>query len=250
MKIAVVSTGRSRCTLVALYLHTLHSDLEFCREFYTEATWKGNYELVSLTDELMAKENFIVKIMGLNLFEDYEEYDPSVFRFEEYDEIHLVERYDFFEQCCSWYTARTSKMYHHRSDVDNSEEQAQAFNFLRKQKKKIKLEDIKEYAEYVDIYLKYKRYIIDNNLKFTLHTYEGAKEFDKKQSILEDTNLNYSDIITNYHLKDDINALFNECFSYEDPTSDLDTFNQKVGDIKGLRSLQSFANKMSAKWSQ
>jgi hypothetical protein len=245
MKIAVVSTGRSRCTLVAFYLHTLHNDLEFCREFYTEASWENKHDLVSLTDELMDKENFIVKIMALNL---YEEYDPSVFKFENYDEIHLVERYDFFEQCCSWYTARINGVYHYRNDMENRGEKE--FGYIRKQQNKIKLENIKEYAEYVDTYIRFKRYILDNNLKFTLHTYESAKEFDKKQSISEDSNLNYSEIITNYHLKDDINALFNECFSYDNLTSDLESFNKRVGDIKGLRSLQSFADKMKEKWAK
>jgi hypothetical protein len=245
MKIAVVSTGRSRCTLVAFYLHTVYSELEFCREFYTESSWEYKLDLVSLTDELMDKENFIVKIMSLNLYEGYE---PSVFKFEEYDELHLVERHDFFEQCCSWYTARMNKLYHLRNDSENSGEKE--FGYIRKQKNKIKLEYIKEYAEYVDRYIKLKRYIIDNNLKFTMHTYESAKEFDKKQSVIEDSNLNYSDLITNYQLKDDINALFNECFSYDNLTSDLDSFNTRVGNIKGLNSLQSFAKQMNTRWNK
>jgi hypothetical protein len=245
MKIAVVSTGRSRCTLLALYLHTLHDEAEYCREFYTEAIWEERTDLFALTDELMTKENFIVKIMPNNL---YEEYNPSVFRFEEYDELHLIERHDFFEQSCSWHIARRTNLYHLRSDVEHSGNKE--FDGVRKLKSKITPENIKEGAEFVDIYIKFKRYIIDNNLKFTLHTYESAKEFDKKQSVTEDSNLNYSELITNYHLKEEVNNLFAKHFSYENMTSDLESFNRELNDIKGLRSLQSFASKMSAKWNK
>lgn len=245
MKIAVVSTGRSRCTLVGHYLHTLHSDLEFCNEFYTDATWENKFELVSLTDELMAKENFIVKIMSLNLQEGY---DPSVFRFEEYDELHLVERHDFFDQCCSWLTARVNGVYHYRPNSEKNGDQA--FNFIRTQKNKLKLENINLFAKYVDTYIRYKRYIIDNNLKFTLHTYESSKEFDNKQQVMKDSNLNYSEIVTNYHLKDRVNELFNECFSYENVTSDLESFNNRISDMPGFRSLQSFASQMTKKWNK
>jgi hypothetical protein len=245
MKIAVVSTGRSRCTLVALYLHELHRETEYCREYYTELNWEGKSDLVSLTEELMQKENFVIKIMSCNL---YEGYDPSVFRFEEYDELHLIERHDFFEQACSWHIARLTNLYHLRNDIENSG--AKEYDGVRKLRSKVTLGNIKEGAEYVDTYIKFKRYIIENNLKFTLHTYESAKEFDKKQSVTEDSNLNYNELITNYHLKDEVNALFNECFSYENLTSDLVTFKRKVSEVKGLRSLQSFANKMTKVWNE
>ena len=248
MKIAVVSTGRSRCTLLAKYLHTLHEDLEFCGEFYTDATWSDrvdSLELVSLTNELFAKENYIVKVMSLNL---YETYDPSVFRLEEYDQIHLVERYDFFEQCCSWKIARTENIYHLRDDYPKITEKD--INAIRQHRYKLKADDIALYAKYVDTYLQMKRHIVDRNLTYTLHTYESAKEFDKKQAVLHDTNLNYSEIVSNYHLKEEINKLFNAHFSYEDSRSDLNSFTATLNETPGFRSMQSFANKMAAKWSK
>jgi hypothetical protein len=248
MKIAVVSTGRSRCTLLARYLHTVYEDLEFCGEFYTDATWTDRVDrvdLLSLTSELLSKENYIVKVMALNL---YETYDPSVFKFEEYDQIHLVERHDFFEQCCSWKVARTEHIYHLRDDNPKTTEKE--FDAIRQHRYKLNLDEFELYAKYVDVYLKMKRHIVDSNLEYTLHTYESTKEFDKKQDVLRDSNLDYSEIVGNYHLKEEVNTLFNAHFSYEDMRSELSSFKENLNEIKGLRSMQSFANKMAAKWNK
>ena len=246
MKIAVVSTGRSRCTLLAKYLHTLYADLEFCKEFYTEASFnEGRRNLIELTDELFSKENYVVKIMAMNL---HSEYDPSVFRLEEYDQIHLIERSDFFQQCCSWMVARTNNLYHLRNDEPRSGKKV--FDLLRQQKCKLKLDNIKEYADYVDIYLKIKRYLVDKNLKYTLHTYEDAKQFGKMQDMIEDSNLNYSEMITNYHLKENVNTVFNKHFSYTNITSDLAAFNSEIGEIGGLGYIHSFANRKTQLWNQ
>lgn len=250
MKIAVVSTGRSRCTLLARYLHTIHSDLEFCKEFYTEPALEGDYDIIRLTNELMVKEDFIVKIMAMNLTN---EYTVSDFRLEEYDEIYLAERHDFFEQACSWHIARTYEVYHLWTSGDSPgalRSGPEKFDIIRRTKSNLPLQKIKEYASYVDIYLRIKRYLVDHNLKFTLYSYESIKQFDEYQDTIRDSNLNYSELITNYHLKEEVNALFNKHFSYENMTSDLVAFNRELEDIKGLRSLGNFANKMAAKWNK
>ena len=245
MKIAVVSTGRSRCTLLGHYLHATHSDLEFVREFYTEASWKQQSNVIELTEELLTKENYIVKIMALNM---HSKYEPKDFKFEEYDQLHLVERHDFFQQCSSWHVARTHHYYHQRSDKETHSEDT--FNKLRKQEGKIQLDKIKEYAEYVDSYLRFKEYIIEKNLDYKLYTYEDVKQYDDKQSVLQDSKLDYSTMIKNYHLKDAVNEIFNKHFSYENVTYDLESFNTEISDLKGLRSLQSFANKMHTQWNK
>jgi hypothetical protein len=247
MKIAVVSTGRSRCTLLAYYLHSQYDDLEFVREFYTEANWKGKHNNIELTEELLAKENYIVKIMSLNLC-DCGSYEIKDFKFEEYDQLHLIERHDFFQQCCSWHVARTNDYYHQRADLEAHGEDT--FNILRKQQSKIPLDRIKEYAKYVETYLRFKEYIIDKNLDYKLYTYEDVKQYDKKQTVLQDSKLDYSTMIKNYHLKDAVNEVFNKHFSYENVTYDLEGFNAEISDLKGLRSLQSFANKMRQSWSK
>ena len=65
-----------------------------------------------------------------------------------------------------------------------------------------------------------------------------------------DAKLDYSELITNYHLKEEVNAVFNKYVSYDDMTSDLKSFNAAIGDISGIRTIQSFANKIAAKWNK
>jgi hypothetical protein len=264
MKIAVVSTGRDRSTLLAKYLHATHSDLQYCGEFYnagrdndgnpvdpgepevdTEPRTMRN--LAKMTDELFTKENYIVKILAVSL--TYEEYpDPSVFKLEEYDQIHFIERHDFFEQCCSWEVSMTTGLFHLKSD--SSSVRKQNFDQIKRRPFKLPLSRILASAETVDLYLMIRRYVTDNNLPHTIHTYESAKQFDQKQQELVDTKLNYSEIITNYKLKDEVNAVFNKHISYDDMTSDLTSFNAAISDVAGIRSIQNFASKMASKWNK
>ena len=267
MKIVVVSTGRARCTLLAKYLHISHDGLEYCGEFYnkkqkdlenlgkfavTPAERKGRFltdpdsekiDLVESTNELFAKENYLVKLIALCL--DYDEnQDASVFRLAEYDQIHFIERHDFFEQCCSWEVSTKEKVFH----LTNDPKIEKKFSNIRQRKYKISPERIEHAATFVVLYLKIKKYVTDNNLPYTIHTYESAKQFDKTQHELIDSNLNYSELITNYHLKEEVNELFNKYFSYDNMTSDPESFNAAIRQVEGLRSLQSFADKMAAKW--
>ena len=265
MKIAVISTGRTRCTLLAKYLQTEHDDLEFCREFYNGSRDEDgnvmdpggagvpNQELESmdnLTEQLFAKENFIVKIISITL-QKVPNLDPSVYKLEEYDQIHLVERHDFFEQCCSWEVSLSQGIFHLPSDImPGHTERMKRFEALKKRKFRMSAARIEDSADSVNCYLKIKKYITDNNLEYTLHTYESAKQFDKKQNELVDPGLNYRELISNYHLKEEVNAVFNKYISYDNMTCDIPSFNKELGDITGFRSIESFVNNMAAKWNK
>jgi hypothetical protein len=269
MKIVVVSTGRARCTLLAKYLHISHDNLTYCGEFYnkkqkdlenlqkfavTPAERKGFFltdpdntkiDLVESTNELFAKENYLVKLIALCL--DYDEnQDPSVFRLAEYDQIHFIERPDFFEQCCSWEVSLKEQVFHLIDDPEREKE----FSKIRQRKYKLSASRIEYAANYVDLYLKLKKYVVDHHIPHTVHTYESAKQFDKTQDELIDSNLNYGELISNYHLKEEVNKLFNEYFSYDNMTSDTVAFMTAIKQVEGLRSLQSFADKMAAKWNK
>lgn len=267
MKIAVVSTGRNRCTLLAKYLHTTHPDLEFCGEFYNaerddesnpiEPGERGSAihspsmrTLSDLTAELLAKENYVVKIIAISLtYDDIP--DPAVFKLEEYDQIHFIERHDFFEQCCSWEVSMATGVFHLKSDDQpGSLARKQEFDAVKQRTFKISSSRIFYSAESVELYLKIKRYVTDNNLPHTLHTYESVKQFSKNQTGLVDAKLNYSELISNYKLKEEVNAVFNKYISYNDMTTDMKSFKAAIGEIAGIRSIQSFANKMAAKWNK
>jgi hypothetical protein len=262
MRIAVVSTGRNRCTLLAKYLHAAYEDLEFCGEFYNSGRdadgnptdpgeiWQtcplADKTLVELTDELFAKENYVVKIIATSLTRA-EFMDPAVFRLAEYDQIHFIERPDFFEHCCSWEVSLKEQVFH----LTNNDESEKKFAKIRNSTYKMSASMIEYAATHVDYYLKIKKYVIDNHIPHSVHTYESAKMFDKTQDELIDSNLNYSELVTNYHqLKEEVNRLFNQYFSYSDITSDLTSFKAAINDVPGIRSMQSFANKMAAKWNK
>jgi hypothetical protein len=261
MKIAVVSTGRDRSTLLAKYLHATHSDLEYCKEFYNAGrdadgnpvepgepevdARRDDRNLVELTDELFAKENFVVKIIAISLTYD-EHLDPALYRLEEYDQIHFIERHDFFEQCCSWEVSLNEQVFH----LTNDPAREKRFRNIRQRKYKMSASRINYAANFVELYLKIKKYVVDNHIPHSVHTYESAKQFDQKQNELVDSKLNYSELITNYQMKEDVNAAFNKYISYDNMTIDLPSFKTAIGDIAGIRTVQSFASKMAAKWNK
>jgi glutaredoxin 2 len=260
MKIVVVSTGRSRCTLLAKYLHGLHEGLEFCGEYYNSKQRKldefavtpasrvytdKKIDLVESTNELFSKENYLVKLMALCLDYDNNQ-DASVFRLAEYDQIHFIERHDFFEQCCSWEVSLTERVFH----LTNDTESERRYQNIRQRKYKMTASRINHAANFADLYLKLKKYVVDNNIPHSVHTYESAKMLDEKQDELINSNLNYSELITNYHQKEEVNKLFNQYFSYSDMTSDPAAFKAAIAELDGFRSIQSFANKMAAKWNK
>jgi hypothetical protein len=274
MKIAVISTGRSRCTLLAKYLHTINDGLEFCGEFYnskeknpsgfaitannaapdntkadintTDSNNPNARDLVESTNELFSKENYLVKIISHCLkFE--ENHDPAVFRLEEYDQIHFIERPDFFDQCCSWEISLKEKAFHLTNDNTNKK----LFENIRQYGKyKISSSMIQNTADRVYFYLKIKKYVIDHHIPHHVHTYGSAKMFGNAQDELIDSNLNYRELIVNYYLKEEVNRVFDKYFSYNNVTSDQEAFNEAIIEVEGLRSLQSFANKMTASWNK
>jgi hypothetical protein len=217
MKIVVIAAARSRSTLLTYYLHTLN-DVKPVGEYYTYSVNKGNINLEDITKSLFAEGKFITKIIGHNLIA---EYTPDVFKLEEYNQIHLIERYDFFEQCCSMLVAKTLKIWHVRYN-DNSKLKQHAL--LRNRKFTLTVDTIMSQGKDVMRYLEIKKYLIDNNIPFTLHTYDDAIHYAEYQRLIEKNNISYDSVITNYHLKKQVNSLFNEFFCYEKSESDLETF--------------------------
>ena len=204
MKIVVVGAPRTRSTVLANYLHARHQDLKFYNEYYTYAIASGNQNLAGLADSLSIDSNHIVKLMSSNLLPDY---TPEVFKLKEYDQIHLVERYDFFDQCCSMQVCRDTGIWNNPEAITQ-----QQFTLTA--------DTIAFQARNVSNYIHIKKYLLDNNIPFNLYPYYVLDQFSSK----EHRGLEYKSLITNYRLKYKINALFNACFSYHDIKSELDSF--------------------------
>lgn len=218
MKIVVISAARSRSSLLSYYLHTVNNNTKTYGEFYTEFINNDNTKLEDITERLFAEGDYIVKIMGHNLLA---EYTPAVFRLEEYDQIHLIERYDFFEQCCSMLVADDLKIWHLR-DNDNSRLKQHAL--LKNRNFTLSSDTIYGQGHNVVRYLEMKKYLVSNDIPFTLHTYDEAIKYSNQQTSIINNNISYDSIITNYYLKMQVNALFNEYFCYKKAESDIASF--------------------------
>lgn len=226
MRIAVVGSSRTRSTLLTYYLHGVYPNLKRHDELYTREFADGNSDLIKITDKLMNSDNYIIKIMDYNLLPFHE---PNVFRFQEYDQIHLVERYDFFEQCCSLQISYDTNVWHIKSSDINPRLKQRMM--ITNRQYILDTRTVTELAKNITCYLKIKKNLLENNIPYTLHTYDQAAKYSNLQTTLVDNKLDYPSLITNYHLKDVINALFEQCFSYTHCTSNLGYFVDELSKI-------------------
>jgi hypothetical protein len=223
MKIAIIGTARSRSTLLAQYIHSRNRRLDLYNERYTYALKHQGNDLNSITNELINQDNFIVKIMGHNLNGHIGEVD--VFNFSMYNEIHLIERYSFFDQCCSLQVSLDTGVWH---KIVRLEKSAKEYEQIKKQKFLLQQSTILSIAESLANYLLVKQYLLENGIEFKLHTYDSVKKFGMQQYALANPNIDYQDIIVNYSMKEKIDQLFTDSFSFSEAMSNLDLFKSGV----------------------
>lgn len=223
MRIAVVGSSRTRSTLLTYYLQSTYPNLKRYDELYTREFANGNLDLPAITHELLKDNNFIVKIMGYNLLPPY---NPEVFDFRSYDQVHLIERYDFFEQCCSLQVSYDTDIWLVKASDINPRLKQQMM--ITNRQYTLTAKTIIELAKDTINYMTIKSHLIENHINFTMHTYDQAAKYGNFQTKLVDNRLDYQSLITNYHLKDKINLLFNQYFSYSTGISDLDCFTQEL----------------------
>lgn len=223
MKIIIVGVARSRSELLTEILASQHPDHECLYEHYTHRQKKSNYDARKITCDLSDKNNFIMKILGHNLIDD-----PASFGLMMYDQIHLIERYDFFDQCCSLHVSATTKTWHMRKH--NQEFFKSRYKMINASLFRLKKEDILFVADSISRYLSVKKYLIDNKLSFTLHTYDDLASSMATVDVI-DPMLDYKKLFINYHLKDEINRLFHKHFDYSIMRNDFVDF---AHDIESL----------------
>ena len=229
MRIAIIGTMRSGSSIlgdmvskVETYNRPDHINL---KEHY-HRVYHFDKETISPTDLTKRifneyKSNFTLKILGFHL-SDYG-LDPKIFELEKYDKRICLERYDFFERCCSFQVAKNTGIFHlnrkRKHLFDENRDKQFTLTFKRIKKMSIDLEN----------YLILKKYLIDNNLTFELMTYDQVEENPLRLSMPRISNdYDYSQMITNYHLRDTINSLANECFNFLTCLSKTNIFLKEV----------------------
>jgi hypothetical protein len=153
--------------------------------------------------------------------------EPNVFNFSMYNEIHLIERYSFFDQCCSLQVSLDTGVWHKIAGLEKS---AKEYEQIKKQKFLLHQRTILSIAESLANYLLIKKYLLENDIKFKLHTYDSVKKFAMQQAVLANPNIDYQDLIINYNMKEKIDQLFTESFSLSEAICDLDLFKSGVID--------------------
>jgi len=219
MKIAIIGSARSRSTLLVEIIKFQNLNIPCYYEYYTY-TNPLLKQLPDLTTKLFSKDNFIIKILGHNLKNN----EVSVLNLERYDQLHLIERHNFFSQCCSLQVAADTKIW-------------LSFNNLAKyqpiKSKKYHLQSnlINWMAQDIANYLKIKQFLNQKNISYKLYDYDSIFSEKVSNTVLQDPKLNYKQIIHNYDLHDQINTVFNKYFSYDSCLHNVEDFTLEVNQI-------------------
>lgn len=221
MKIAIISTARSRSTALASYIAKQHYDLEYLWEVYTDGLTKGRTIMDMTHDVFSTKTNFVIKILGQNISVDQKLpgfvgnnniISPKQLCLKDYDDIHLIERHDYFHQVCSYHVAQIGGVW-------NQLKTRSIDRFAEVADKKFNINKLLTNNITGDIvgYLTIKKYLIDNNIPFKL--YESELDLTKEISDQASTvanDLNYELMVHNYHLlKPEFNSRFAKYFNYK-----------------------------------
>lgn len=229
MKIVVLGVARSRTEVLIEKLRILHPELKCHYEFYSYALKKmsgekmsGDSKISFLTKQLFETDNFIVKIIASNLIVgtgNIEELNLHL-----YDKIYLIERPDFFNQCCSLQVCKNTQLWHQRKNY---------LHWRGVRSRQFLLEEIVvlTQARSIDQYIKIKQFLLQNNIPFVLQDYHDKFDIVPK-TLLSDPKLPYDKMILNYHMQPVVDALFSTCFNYSTCQSDLDLFLSGFSSLK------------------
>lgn len=224
MKIAVIAGYRTRSTALQEYLsikYNCKNLFEYFNERYNADLKNQNskpYHILisNLTDNLLNQNNFVTKIMGGQL----KIVNPDVLsalQLNKFDQLHLIERNNFFDSCVSYHIARYFNIWFYEPTRNNTV-------------LPIKLSFDSVWLKAVDLanYLSIKKYLIDHAINFDLHNYDSEIFNGPKIGEYHKGNFDYKNLITNYSQKDTINNLFNQYFNYQTCNYDLASFKKKL----------------------
>lgn len=225
MKSCIIGAPRSRTTALMEKLRINYSYEYVFNEYYHRkyhTVSDNNNKFKILTDKLFEYKNFLVKIISNHFIPCEEDNLFEKLRFKDYDTITLIERPNFFDQCCSLNVAYKTNVWHQTTNH-------LLYNSLKKQK--FFLEDVNIYRQIlgVDKYIEIKQHLIDKNISFVVYDYEN---FNDVKLQISDPKLNYSELVTNYSSNKLLNNLFEKHFNYDTCKRNLQDFFSDYNDIK------------------
>jgi uncharacterized protein YcfL len=157
------------------------------------------------TKIIHSHNQFILKILGHHI---KPENDISKLRLESFDKIYLINRKNYFHQCCSLEVSSTSGIWHDRNN--------NAFDKIKNLQYELKISTIESIIYDVGNFCKIENYLQTNNISYQYYWYENLFEsINVPQNRLKEVNIDYKNVISNYeeykHICDD---MFNERFIY------------------------------------
>ena len=204
MKILVIGSARTRSTVLVEMIREQYPKLKCLYEFYTynsENTIENNTNLIHINDQ------FILKILGHNI---RSEEDISKLRLDRFNKIYLINRKNYFHQCCSLEVSLSSGLWHNRNN--------NAFDKIKDVQYNLKISTVESIIRDVTNFCKIQNYLQTNNISYQYYWYENL--FDSiniPQNRVQASNIEYKNIISNYEeYKHICDELFNDKFIYGD----------------------------------
>ncbi len=179
-------------------------------------------QIEKIFNQLFSTPNNIIKILGINLNGMYKFIDKIYL--EKFDHIYLIERKDFFDQVCSKTVANETKVYH--KTVTNK---LGYHKDIQSKKYTLTKGVILSTAADIYNYIMIKKYLIEKNIPFIQYYYEIIDNIESVSVIPNDNN--YSDMVTNYALKKNVNDLFYKHFDYITLQADFDGFKMELDSL-------------------
>lgn len=256
MKILVIGCHRTKSSALVQYLVKQYPNCTDLYEYYTtlfekdldlfreydfssrDALFISNL-LKNKTRSILEHQDCIVKLLGNHLPINFPKQLLSTLALEQYNQINLIERYDFYSSCASLEICMSENVWH-LFDLNNdipkngsqylpyyilkSEKQIkEKYNQIRNKQYLINFQTVKRQAIDVANYLTIKSYLIEHKVPYHLYNYSD-KILDAEDIFIKKNNIDYTSTIANKEIQTSLNNLFNKFFDYKTCHYDLTSF--------------------------
>lgn len=264
MKILVVGCHRTRSSALEQYLVKQYPNCTTLWEYYSplfeeELEYFKQYDFSTKISHficnkiknrslyILGHENFLVKLLGNHLPQNFPKKHLQYLYLEKYDQINLIERHNFFDACASLEICLRENVWHL---FDTSLEIPQncldympgyiwkSQDAIRKKYQKInnnqynvsKFAIIRQAID-VDNYLLIKEYLIENNISYNLYNYNDKILSDGINTLIRKNDINYNSVIMNKDIENPLNNLFSKHFDYQNCKRNLQEFIDELEEI-------------------
>lgn len=161
-----------------------------------------NKTIKNIIDDLLQQDNFVTKIIPWQCKRINKELLENL-QLNKFDQIHLIERHDFFESCASLQMVYSTNRWFKLSEQTTTYQKVAISEIAV-------IDKIKDISNYLEI----KKMLNDTNIVYTLHNYNSKLFNTNKIGRFYKNDFNYDQIITNSDKRTAFNTLFKKHFDY------------------------------------